>query len=89
MYLYDKYQFHISGLDTTAAASMVEKNPLSQRLPGYALALLWGLVSAFGILVMMARKGPRKFFYRKKRNVRPACLDDPTLGVHHYIKLKV
>ena len=35
------------------------------------------------------RKGPSAVFYVKKRPAPPACMQDPSLGVHGYAHLEV
>ena len=47
-----------------------------------------------GMVVIMEalaalRKGPSAVFYMKKRPAPPACMQDPSLGVHGYAHLEV
>jgi len=67
---------------------MAELAPLPTRIVVFSLALFWGLVSIGGILVTMVKNGPIKYFQKKKRDTRPACLDDPSLGTHQFLRLK-
>ena len=41
------------------------------------------------VLVDLIKKGPRRFFHVKQRKERPAILDDPSLGQHATVQLKV
>ncbi len=55
----------------------------------FIIALFWGSVTVVSLLFIMVKKGPIKFFQTKKRDRRPACLEEPCLGTHSFMRLKV
>ena len=76
-------------LADTKLSTMTEKSPLLLRLVTYAFSLFWGAVMLAHSLYLVVKLGPRKFFRRTKRNNRPLCLDDASLGIHSFARLKV
>ncbi|XP_049765008.1 epoxide hydrolase 4-like [Schistocerca cancellata] len=60
----------------------------------FSVLVMYGLSAfysclVFTFLVVKSLFNPSKpFWYRKKRDKAPECLQDPALGTHHYAKLK-
>ena len=54
----------------------------------YLIGLFWlSLVSLQVIRLAVTKRG--KFFGKKNRTVPPKCMEDPALGVHYTVQLKV
>ncbi|XP_054155796.1 epoxide hydrolase 1-like [Oppia nitens] len=51
------------------------------------IASVYGLLVSCYLLISMVKNGS-KYFYIKRRDVPPDCLQDPDLGTHHYVQLK-
>ena len=65
------------------------RNPIGVLLVTYAISLFWTAFVIVQLLWKIITKGPTKLFYHKKRDTRPALLDDPAFGAHQFARLKV
>ena len=64
-------------------------NSWTELVPTFVFVLFWGVIGLGTILLRIVVSGPSKFFGYKKRDKRPACLDDPSLGEHKFAELDV
>ena len=51
-------------------------------------SLFYGWLACLKMLYSWARYG-NQFWFVKERTLPPKCLEDPSIGKHSYIKLKV
>ena len=68
---------------------MAKIQPIKELIPTLLLSLFYGGMGLLGMLIMLVKKGPRRFFHVEERKVRPAIMEDPSLGKHDTVQLKV
>ncbi|KAK7479577.1 hypothetical protein BaRGS_00029214 [Batillaria attramentaria] len=54
----------------------------------YSTGSFFAIMVVFRVLVGIVKKGPRTLFYTKHRPAPPACMQDPSLGVHGFAHLE-
>ncbi|XP_013388618.1 epoxide hydrolase 4 [Lingula anatina] len=54
----------------------------------YTIASFWSVVIVLPILLKGFMSSPIRFFQRRRREIKPACLNDPSLGTHTYVRLQ-
>ena len=60
-----------------------------QALFTLTYALFGALMVSFGILVKTIKKGPKAVFAWHDREKMPECMQNPELGTHGFLRLKV
>ena len=68
---------------------MLELQPVSKLLFFGAVSLFWTSIVVMQSIWNIVRRGRIQFFRVKKRDTRPDLLDDPSLGSHNFVTLKV
>ena len=77
-----------SGENTPSKLRSTEK-PFSSLISTATISSIVTLVQIPYLISRVLSVGPAKFFGQKERTARPECLNDPTLGQHTFVKLKV
>ena len=67
----------------------VEYQPFKRLFSVGLTSVSWGSSVCFDMARNIIKYGPTKFFGGKNRDNRPAVLDDPELGTHHFAEMKV
>lgn len=62
--------------------------PIGDLILAFLYALIVGSITLVLMVFRILYYGPWAFFSKKKRPYRPALVDDPKLGEHHYARLK-
>ena len=68
---------------------MAKFKPLKELLPTILFCVIYGGLGLILLLIDLIKKGTERFFHVKERKERPAILNDPSLGQHDTVQLKV
>ena len=55
----------------------------------FLISGIFAVLTILRLIFLAAKKGPKVVFKKTKRDLEPACLSDPSLGIHGFLHLEV